>query len=61
MTSCSDPDFLADCGIIPDLAWLLESNCFTPEQQKYVEDLLRINMLLGGGGEIVIMKGEPSL
>lgn len=44
----SDPLFLAECGIEADMAWLMIQNATTPEQMRYVEDLLRLSRLLGG-------------
>jgi hypothetical protein len=46
----NDAEFLAECGIEPDPIWLIERVATeTPEQARYVLDLLRMNMLLGGG------------
>jgi hypothetical protein len=52
----NDSDFLSDLGITPDPLWLIEQNSYTPEQQQYVLDLLRINMLLGGGLRITLKR-----
>lgn len=56
MTMDSDPDFLAECGIELDPVWLIELNDYTPEQQQYVESLLRINMLLGAGLQLILKR-----
>lgn len=50
----NDADFLTSAGIEPDPLWLIEQAAGTPEQQRYVLDLLRINMLLGGGLRITL-------
>jgi hypothetical protein len=49
-----DPEFLSECGITPDIEWLLEASSSTPEQQRFVLDMLRINMMLGGGMRVTL-------
>lgn len=44
----TDYDLLKSLGIEPDPLWLIAQSAATPEQQNYVLNLLRINMLLGG-------------
>jgi hypothetical protein len=43
----NDIEFLTECGIAPELPWLAKQQATTPEQQRYVNDLLRINEMLG--------------
>lgn len=52
----TDDIFLKDCGIQPDIIWLIEQNDYTPEQQRYVQDLLAINRLFGGGLCVTLKK-----
>lgn len=49
-----DAEFLAQLGIAPDVEWLCEQAAVTPEQRQYIEDLLRLNRLLGGGMQVTL-------
>jgi hypothetical protein len=53
-SSCNDAEFLTSLGIAPDVEWLCRQSASSPEQRQYVEDLLRLNRLLGGGMQLTL-------